>query len=368
VLWAIPTAALSLILLVVADTWLGRTFAIGALAAAVLPFVVTLACSTRSKAQIRSAIVLGGLTLAAAVVVLANAPTGKPSGRLTNQFAEGEEGYHRFNLSNLLPEGDQLLLGFTLMPLVDPLMTNAQAAKVKWLTKVLYRELESQPEFRELGSSMQGAYNELFGVRSHAESSYVYVPAMVNLVKPLPVLVFFHGSGANFKAYLWILAKLADELGFVLVAPSSGFGSWRDNQSEERCDAALAAVEHITPVDRERIHVIGLSNGGRAISQIAASRGSKLKSLVFISPVFDVEEIKAPVFSEHCRDRSILVITGTQDDRVPLDYVSANVRRMRQAGASVKLNEISGADHFLMFSHRDELVHLLGAWFRQELN
>jgi len=349
--------------LVVAETGRGRLFAGVALLMAILPLAATRACRERTRRWTAAVAVGGALWLGLLALVLALTPTGQTSGRVAHAFATKGQTFPRFSLGNLLPERDQLLLGFTLMPTVDPLLTTTQASELKRLTASLYRELESDADFQALGSAMTGPLGELLDQAWLAGHSYVYVPKSVNRSTPCPVLVFFHGSGGNFKAYLWILAKLADKTGFVLVAPSNGLGNWSAEDSRRCLGNALAAASGVAAVDRSRIHLIGLSNGGRAISQLAGDQGSDFASIIFLSPVFDVSGIRSAAFAAQCKERKILVVTGGRDDRVPLSYVEENVTTMTRAGARVTLHAVDSADHFLMFSHRPELLQILEEWF-----
>jgi predicted esterase len=211
---------------------------------------------------------------------------------------------------------------------------------------------------------MPEAYDELLGLPFDRGRSYVYVPSQVDRSQPSPVLVFFHGSGGVFKAYLWILSQIADRVGFVVVAPSHGLGNWEAGASKASLDAALAAVSQIVTIDRSRIHIAGLSNGGLAVSHLAGLEGSRFRSMIFLSPVFDAGEIRGPSFAAQCRDRAILVLTGGLDDRVPLRWVEENVADMTEAGARVHLESISDADHFLFFSHRKRVIEVVESWLR----
>ena len=338
-----------------------------AVSIAILPLSATIAWASKSRRwQVGTAcIALVGLCLA--IAVLFAAPTGRAvrSGGVRSEFNAGA-GFSRFALSNLLPEGDQLLFGFTLMPMVDPLLTTNQASELKDMTRNLYREIERNSEFRALGSAMQATYDDLLGRTGEANHVFVYVPAGIKRAEPRPILVFFHGSGGNFKAYTWILSKLADQLGFVLAAPSGGMGNWTMEQSVACLDLALTCAERSAKIDRGNIHILGLSNGGKAVSQLGRLQGSHFQSLVFISPVFDDECISSTSFADQCRNRPVLVISGGRDDRVPISYVKENVRTMALGGVSAELQTINDADHFLIFSHREQMIQFLTVRFREQ--
>jgi len=368
VLWALPTAAASLLLLGVADTGLGRTFAVAALLSAILPYAAVTAWAGRSKRWIQGTCAMVVAVLVLVVVLIANATVARPDpvqGRVTNQFTGQVSVWLRYSPTNLVPEGDQLLFGFTLMSSLDPILTSAKATELRRMTAMLYREQSRDADFAQLGSVMPEAYAELFGFSGNSGHSYVYVPNKIDRSKPSPVLVFFHGSGGNFKAYLWELAELADKLGFVLVAPSSGLGQWYEDQSVAALDSALVAAGRVASIDAKNVHIMGLSNGGRAISQLAALQGSRFKSLVFLSPVFDDHAIASASFARQCSNRPVLVLTGARDDRTPLRYVEENIRGMTRGGAKIEMQTTPEADHFLMFSHRRQLVEAMATWLKK---
>jgi pimeloyl-ACP methyl ester carboxylesterase len=390
-LWGVAVAPLALLLLVVAESGRGRLYAVTALLTALLPLATSIAWRKRTRRW--AAGVVGGsvLWLGLTVLVLVLAPTGqsKPQARVRHVFAAKDHSFPRYSMGNLLPECDQLVLGFSLMPMVDPLLTMTQAAELKSLTATIYRELENDADFHALGSAMSEPYRELLGLswpggntepefsasgsahvqpgrRFRSGHAYVYVPASLDKAQPKPVVVFFHGSGGNFKGYLWILSKLADQVGFVLVSPSNGLGNWTPQDSGQAVADALAAASRVASVDRGQVHIMGLSNGGLAVSQLAAMQGAPFASITLLSPVFASSEIRSGSFADQNRGRRILVVTGGRDDRIPLDYVEENVSRMKRAGAQITLHTFDDANHFLVFSHRDQLLPILEEWFRRE--
>lgn len=258
--------------------------------------------------------------------------------------------------ADLVPECDQLMLAFTLAPLIDPLLTISQAAELRHLTAPIYGQLESNPDFENLGTVMPEVLRAAVVGDRATTHAYVYTPSSARRDRPNPVLIFFHGSGGNLKAYLWILSSLAEAEGCIVVAPSGGMGNWNGTASSDALELALRAAAARVPIDPARVHLMGLSNGGRALSELAAARGAEFASLTFISPVFERSAIESQSFADFCRGMRIEVASGVLDDRVPASYVEECVRSMRRSGADVRHRLISGADHFLMFSHREEVV------------
>lgn len=360
---AVLLGPLSGLLLVVARTGRGRIFALTALVIALGPLGVLLAGRRRSHAAARLALAGLVIVVGTASWLAGSAPRGDaPSSARTFHRYTGDAVFPRYALGNLLPEVDQLMLGFTLVPLVDPVLTQASASRLKAWTTETYAELEADPEFRALGSVLPLAYAELRGNAEVPLHSFAYIPAKLDRTKPAPVLVFFHGSGGNLKGYLWVLARVADRAGFVVLAPSFGLGNWRGAESARRLDAALAELVRILPVDPAAIHVAGLSNGGLAVSQMLAQQPRRFASAIFLSPVFDERAIAEIAGSSAIRDQQVLILTGKLDDRVPADYVGRQAARLRAAGARVDLQVVDDADHFLVFSHQPAVIDTLARW------
>ena len=297
-------------------------------------------------------------------IVFARAPNGDvgPTRRVSATYVGSSVGVRPFNGGNFVPEVDQLMACFTVMSAVDSLFTLRQSSELKAWTRQIYTEIEADPDFAQLGSAMPLVYDEILGLSPKVGHVFVYVPLGLDRTKAAPVLVFFHGSGGNFKAYLWVLSKVADRLGMVLVAPSFGAGNWRLPETEEAFDRAMLAAGKHVRVALENVHVAGLSNGGLAVSQLASVRGLRLRSVIFLSPVFDGERIGSNDFALQCRTRPMLVLTGGEDDRIPLGYVESAVGVIAGAGAVPSLDVVPAANHFLLFSHRERAVATLVDW------
>jgi pimeloyl-ACP methyl ester carboxylesterase len=115
----------------------------------------------------------------------------------------------------------------------------------------------------------------------------------------------------------------------------------------------------------DQVHLAGLSNGGLGVSYLAGSdAGHLFRSLIFLSPVFDEAALGSNNFWIYWRDKPVLIVTGEQDNRIPLPYVHDCAKIMRDAGARVDMTTYPDANHFLIFSHRDEFLQQLSEWLK----
>ena len=353
-------------LLSVSATWEGRSFGVAFLLLSLAPGLASYGCLKNRRVYRRTG---GGLALVAIAFLLqpiAKAPVGaaSPSAKVRHLYSGGGDHFNRFGAGNVLPELDQLLLAYRVMAVIDPVFTLHQAKALGGWTTEIYRELERDAGFHALGSTMPIVYADLLGTSSAPTHSLLYIPDSLDRSQGAPVLIFLHGSGGNFKAYTWLLSQLSESLGMVIVAPSNGAGNWRPGEASTLIAAALSEASKFVSIDEKRIDVMGLSNGGVAVSELLSERGSMLRSFIFVSPVFSSDRSRRGSGIDLQTARDVLVVTGGADDRVSGDYVMAEVSRLQRRGISVTAQIIPEADHFLFFSHRARLVSQLEEWLR----
>src|SRR5688572_2096003 len=121
----VPLAA---ILLIVADTWAGRLFAAAVFFAAGTIALALFGRAPTRRRRLRLAAGLGFVGIGLVVATAWRAPPGVTvsSARVSHLTPEGG-GRHRLAPTHLVPEVDQLMLGFSIMPLLDPLLTFREA-------------------------------------------------------------------------------------------------------------------------------------------------------------------------------------------------------------------------------------------------
>ncbi|MCI0397870.1 MAG: alpha/beta fold hydrolase [Chloroflexi bacterium] len=206
------------------------------------------------------------------------------------------------------------------MTALDPLLTRQQARRVAPMTLDIYREMEEDANFRELGSAMGWAYAELWGQPFDVGHYYLYVPRN-RPEGPRPTILFLHGSAGNFKSYTWVWSRFAEQHGAVIVAPSFGFGNWLKPGGREAIFRALDHAQTVAPIDPRQVYLAGLSNGGLGVSQAAAAAPERFTGLIFLSPVMATDLVESQPFLDAWRGRPVLVITGEADERISLSYV-----------------------------------------------
>lgn len=176
------------------------------------------------------------------------------------------------------------------------------------------------------------AGTEQAGHMSHAglERRYrVYRPAGWRADRPTPLVLALHGGGGDGDkmARLSGFGAVADRHGFLVVSPDGVDRHWNDGRGVEQYRAhrediddvgfLAALVDRLAgeyPVDRRRVYVTGVSNGGFMTQRLACEQADLFAAF---APVIAT---MAENLAAECRPAqavSLLMINGTEDALVP---------------------------------------------------
>lgn len=169
----------------------------------------------------------------------------------------------------------------------------------------------------------------------------IYVPAKYSSASPAPLVLMLHGAGGRAAGGLRPFEGLADERGFVLLAPDSRAMSWDIRWGSfgpdvAFIDRALARVFRACAIDPARMAVEGFSDGASYALALGLANGDLFRRIVAFSPGFLAlpEAVGKPgVFISH----------GTRDEVLDIDQSSRSiVPRLRRAGYEVQYREFEG--------------------------
>ncbi len=342
----------ALLYLPVAESWSARLVVLAVLGA-------LSSSAALLRAQRRSGAGLALFSLACGALALLRTPNGNAEGEVRSVYTASNP-YPRYSLANVIPEINQMKFGSYLAPAVDPLLTTSSASSVRALTVSVYRAMDAEPAFLELGSAMSYAYDD-----RDSGHLYAYIPRH-SKTERLGALVFLHRSAGNFKVYTHLVASVAERERLVLVAPSFGFGHWQHDGGTAAAERARRYAVDVLGADPDRVVLAALANGGRGLTRVLAERVEAYRAVVALSAVLEVDVIDTVAIPP---DKTLpaLVVYGLQDDRIPsADEVEAAAALMR-AGLRVSTHAYEGEDHFLFFSRRTEVLALVGEFLHGAL-
>mgnify|MGYP002780479139 CR=1 FL=1 len=164
----------------------------------------------------------------------------------------------------------------------------------------------------------------------------VVPPAAGAARRPLGVLLALHGAGGDENMFVdaygqGIAARLAGELGLVLVSPTTA----PFVRGGEALDSVLAAVQREIGIDTTRVYVIGHSMGAGAAATLARTRPARIAAVVCLAGGAPVDVPGAP---------PVLFIGAALDPIIP----AARVRAAAAASPTGRYEELAHEGHTLM--------------------
>ena len=171
----------------------------------------------------------------------------------------------------------------------------------------------------------------------------IYAPKAYQPGRPAPRVLSLHGATGSARRGLPRLQSLADEHGFLILAPDSRGRTWDVvlggyGADVAFIDAALALTFSRYDVDPRRVGVEGFSDGASYALALGLSNGQLFSHVLAFSPGFlsVVDREGAP---------RIFVSHGTSDSILPIDQCSRRmVPELRERKYEVEYVEFEG-DH-----------------------
>jgi predicted esterase len=151
----------------------------------------------------------------------------------------------------------------------------------------------------------------------------VYAPANYRPGDPFPLVLSLHGAGGSARRGLPRLQSLADEHGFLILAPDSRDRTWDVvlggyGPDVAFIDAALAFTFSRYSVDPARLAVEGFSDGASYALGLGLSNGHLFNHILAFSPGF------LSVIDREGSPR-IFVSHGPVDSILPIDQCSRRI-------------------------------------------
>jgi phospholipase/carboxylesterase len=167
----------------------------------------------------------------------------------------------------------------------------------------------------------------------------LYVPPGVT-GRPAPLVLALHGSGADAEQGVRLLRPLAEEAGFLVLAPDSRGDTWDVilgglGPDVAFIDRALDAVFARHPVDAARVAAAGFSDGASYALSLGLTNGDLFTHVLAFSPGFLATAARAGT-------PRVFVSHGTLDRVLPVACSRRIVPRLRQAGHDVLYREFDG--------------------------
>ncbi|GAC1412430.1 MAG: serine esterase [Burkholderiaceae bacterium] len=159
----------------------------------------------------------------------------------------------------------------------------------------------------------------------------LYVPAMLDTARPVPLMVMFHGAGGSPEKVLPYFEELAEKHHFLVLAPQSALPTWDlviagNGPDLERLDAALAKLASLYVIDPEHLAFAGFSDGGSYALSIGLTNGDVASHVIVFSGGF------MSVLMQEGAPK-VLIAHGLRDEQLPIQTSARrHVAKLEAAG------------------------------------
>jgi polyhydroxybutyrate depolymerase len=208
----------------------------------------------------------------------------------------------------------------------------------------------SSPEQKPLAARHGEFDNESLTLGRAKRFYRLVVPTSVALERPAPLVVAFHGMLVDSKDTMPKYTKLNDTAqrhGFIMVYPDALGGVWGilpDKVAADIAffDALLARLSADYRIDRQRVYVLGMSNGGYFAQLLAAERSSVIAAAASHSGILGLQTLGG---INAKRKFPVMIVHGSADFIFPVAWARENVDKYKREGHEVNYVEVPGLGH-----------------------
>jgi polyhydroxybutyrate depolymerase len=192
--------------------------------------------------------------------------------------------------------------------------------------------------------------DESLKVGNETRTFRLVVPKSVDLAKPAPLVVAFHGMGIDSKDLMPKYTKL-DELAtqkkFILVYPETLGRAWGLAPEKVRADLAffdalLAEVKKRHRIDTDRVYVLGMSNGGYFAHLVGKERSKTVAAVASHSGPLGLQTLGG---INADRKFPVMIVHGDRDKLLPVEWARENRDKYTKEKHEVKYVEVPGLGH-----------------------
>ena len=179
------------------------------------------------------------------------------------------------------------------------------------------------------------------GISRLTNAAFSYRPAHVT--GPAGVIVLLHGAGGRADYFLREFTRFADERGVLLLALQSEAGSWPRRPQDvtlgpdaANFNEALAALTARSPVDLNRVVLLGFSDGASHALSFGLAKPKTFRAILAMSPGY--------AFAPRRPDptQPIFIAHGRRDTMLPAGNVREMVRGLEGAGYRPEVRWFNG--------------------------
>lgn len=197
---------------------------------------------------------------------------------------------------------------------------------------------------------MSGTTSQVFNMMGigNTQSVYLIKPKNYDKDKEYPVVFFMHGFLGNWKLYQGVLKGLEDCI-VLCVGTHTWSGIYTSHDINALFTKQIPFLENMGyKVDKNNLHIMGLSNGGSAVNVAYNGFSNRFKTITFIS---------TGIHQTHPISSKVLLIGGGKD------HSSGSLRGAHRAlmnnGTKTDIYWDDEETHFILVNQTDEIIDFM---------
>ena len=195
------------------------------------------------------------------------------------------------------------------------------------------------------------------GTNQHAEYS-LYVPEHYTPQQTWPLIVCLHGGYGRGDDYIWTWLRPAKSKGYLLLSPKSVGPTWSALNPPVDSRSILAMLEDVCAtyaVDRKRIYLTGLSDGGIFTYVLGLAHAQLFAG---IAPVAgELHPMVDPLLRRsQGKEVPILIVHGAQDSIFSVEFTRQTHALLKKLGYNVTYQELPDWGHAYTYTINETLV------------
>ncbi len=192
--------------------------------------------------------------------------------------------------------------------------------------------------------------NESMAVGGSIRDYRLVVPKTIDLTKPAPLVIAFHGMLIDSKDVMPVYTKLnetAQQHQFIIAYPNAvdkiwGFAPEKIKNDLAMFDALLAKLSAEYKIDADRIFVLGMSNGGYFAHLVGKERSKTIAAVASHSGPLGLQTLLGVKAD---RKFPVLIVHGEKDPLLSVVFARENRDKYKKEGHVVKYVELKGEGH-----------------------
>jgi polyhydroxybutyrate depolymerase len=151
----------------------------------------------------------------------------------------------------------------------------------------------------------------------------LHVPEGIAATRRVPLLIQLHGGGGTTDGMerLTGFSAIAAREGFVVASPEGVGGYWNDGRNPDSVaddvgflDRLVEVLVTTLPIDPDRVHVVGISNGAMMAGRLACELPERFAAIAQVAGAYGAEALASCAPG---RPMPVLQIHGSADPIVP---------------------------------------------------